>query len=75
MIFSMLATALVTPFAGVAVLDAVAQFPGLVLAGACAAGDGGAPDCAAGEFDVGLDGGIAAGIKNLPGANVCDDGE
>ena len=62
-------------FAGVAVLDAVAEFPSLVFACAGAAGNGGAADGAACEFNVGFNGGIAARIKNLPGTDICDDGE
>jgi hypothetical protein len=46
-----------------------------VLASAGAAGHGSAADCAAREFYVGFNGGIAAAIEDLPGTDVCDDGK
>ena len=59
-----------TPLPQVAILHAVAQFPGFVFAGAGAARHGGAADRAAGELDIDFDGGIAAGIKDLAGADL-----
>ena len=53
-------------FAEVARLVAVAQFQRFVLAGGGARGHGGASARAVFENDVGFDGGIAAGIENLP---------
>ena len=40
-----------------------------MLPGGGSAGHGGAPDGAAGEFDVGFDGGIAAGVNDLAGGD------
>ena len=59
--------------AQVAVLVAVAQLHGLVLAGGCPAGHRRAPRGAAGDQHVGLDGGVAAGIEDLPGPDLLDD--
>ena len=53
-------------FAEVARFVAVAQFDGFVFAGGCAGGDGGAADGAVREEDVDFDGGIAAGVEDLP---------
>ena len=58
------------PLAEVFRLVAVAQFPGLVDAGAGAAGHGRAAERAVGQLDVDLDGRVAAAVENLPGANV-----
>ncbi len=59
-------------FAEVARLVAVAEFPGFVLAGAGAARDRSAADGAAFEFHIDFDGGIAAGVNDLTGADVGD---
>ena len=61
--------------AEVAILHAVAQFPGFVLAGARAARHDRAADRAAGELDVRFDGRIAAGVEDLAGVNISDGGE
>ena len=58
------------PLAEILRLVAVAELQGLVDAGAGPAGDGGAAERAVGQFHVDLDGGIAAAIENLSGANV-----
>ncbi len=58
------------PLAEVFRLVAVAKFPGLVDAGAGAAGHGGAAERAVGQFHVDLDGRIAAAIEDLSGADV-----
>ena len=52
-------------FAEETALVAVAQFEGLVFAGAGAGGDSGAAGGAAGEEDVHFDGWVAAGIKDF----------
>ena len=75
MVLFTLATAFGHAFAEVAILHAVAQFPRFVFAGAGAARHGGAADGAAGEFDIGFDGWIAAGIKDLAGVNIGNDGQ
>ena len=56
--------------AAVAVLLAVAQLHRLVLARGGAAGHGRAPADAVGEDDLGLDGGVAAGIEDLARVDV-----
>jgi len=58
-----LATALLHALAAVAVLVAVAEFDGFVLAGGGAGGNGGAAEVAAGELDVDFDGGICRGSR------------
>jgi hypothetical protein len=60
--------------AEVALLVAVAQFEGFVLAGGGARGDGGAAERPAAEDDVGFDGGVSAGIEDLAGDNRRDLG-
>ena len=60
--------------AEVALLVVVAQLDRFVLARARAARHGGAADDAAGEDDVGFDGGIAAAVEDLAGDDVGDDG-
>ena len=57
-------------FADEAVLVAVAQFEGLVFAGAGAGGNRGAAGGAAGEEDVHFNGWVAAGIQNFTGFDV-----
>ena len=52
----------------------VAQFDGLVLAGAGAGRDGRAAEGAAGELDVDLNGRVAAGVDDLAGDDVGDGG-
>jgi hypothetical protein len=61
-------------FAQVAAFVAVAQFHRFVLAGGGAAGHDGASAGAAGEMNVGLDGGIAARVQDLAGADGDDAG-
>src|SRR5690606_27837415 len=63
-----------TPHAAaeVAVRVGVAQFHGFARAGRGARGHGGPAERAALQPDVGFDGGVAAGIENLPAANVDD---
>ncbi len=56
----------------IAVRVAVAQFDGLVGAGAGSAGDDRPPARAAGEEDDGLDGGVAAGVEQLKRLDVRD---
>ena len=58
------------PSAEVFRLVAVAKFPGLVDAGAGPAGHGRPAERAVGQFHVDLDGGIAAAIEDLSGADV-----
>ena len=53
-------------------LVVVAQFDGFMLAGAGAAGDRGPAEGAVFEHHVHFDGGIAAGIENLPGLDEFD---
>ena len=67
-----LSTALSDAFADVAFLVVVAQLDGFVLAGAGAAGDGRPAEGAVFEEDVHLDGGIAAGVEDLPALNEFD---
>ena len=55
--------------AEIALLVAVAQFDGLVGAGAGAAGHGGPADGAVVEDDFDFDGRIAAAIENFAGVN------
>jgi len=54
----------------VALLVAVAQFDGLVFAGAGSGGDCGAADGAGIEEDINLDGGIATGVEDLAGLDI-----
>ena len=61
--------------AEIAFLVAVAQFPGLVLAGGSPAGHGGAAVVAAFEVDLDFNGGIAARIQDFQGADVGDGRE
>ncbi len=65
-----LSTACKHPLAEVLCLVAVAKFPGLVDAGAGAAGHGRAAEGAVGQFHVDLDGRIAAAVENLSGVDV-----
>ena len=53
--------------AEIALLVAVAQFEGFIGAGRGAGGHGGAAEDAAGEDDIGFEGGIAAGIQDFAG--------
>jgi hypothetical protein len=53
-------------------LDAITEFDGLVFAGAGSAGNGRTADRAAGEFDIGFDGGIAARIDDLASRKAGD---
>ncbi len=59
--------------AHVAVLVAVAQLNGLELAGGGAGGDNGAAKGAVLQKDLDLDGGVAAGVKDLATVNVGND--
>ena len=61
--------------AAVTVFVAVAQLPGLVLAGGRSAGHGGAPADAAFEENFDLDRGVAARVEDFEGADVGDGGE
>ena len=70
-----LATALVTPFAEIPLLVAVAQLDGLVDAGAGPRGDGRPAEGAVGEDHVDLDGRVAAAVKDLAPANLGDRGD
>jgi hypothetical protein len=58
-------------FAEVVVFVSIAEFDGLVLAGGGSAGNGGAAFGSAVEEDVGLDGGITAGVEDF----ACVDGD
>ena len=58
------------PLAEVLGLVAVAEFPGLVDAGAGPAGHGRAAERAVGQFHVDLDGGVAAAVEDLSGVDV-----
>jgi len=53
---------------------AVAEFEGFVFAGGSAGRNGGAAERAGFEGDVGFDSGVAAGVKDLAGANAGDFG-
>ncbi len=53
-------------------LVVVAEFAGLVFAGAGAGGDGGAAEGAVFQNDIDLDGRIAAGVKNLASLDEFD---
>ena len=53
-------------------LAAVAQLDGLEGAGGGTAGDGGATERAVLEEDLDLDGGVAARVEDLAGADSCD---
>ena len=55
-------------------LVVVAEFDGLVLAGGGAGGDGGAAAGAGLEGDVGLDGGVTAGVEDFAGGDGGDFG-
>jgi len=59
-------------FAEVMAFVAVAELDGFVLAGGCAGGDGGAAEGAGFQDDVCFDGGVAARIENLAGADGND---
>ena len=59
-------------FAEVKRFVAVAQLPGLVHAGAGAAGHGGRADRAVVQRDIDFDRRIAAAVENLPSVNVND---
>ena len=52
-------------FAEVVILVAIAELDGFVFAGGGSAGNGGAAFGSAVKDDVGLDGGIAAGVKDF----------
>ena len=67
-------TRLRTPLPPIALLVAVAQLERFVLAGRRAGGHRGAAEHARGELHVDLDGGIAARIEDLAGANGDDLG-
>jgi hypothetical protein len=51
---------------------AIAEFDGFVFPGAGPAGNSGAAEDSSGELDVGFDGGIPAGIKDLTGTDGGD---
>ena len=53
---------------------AIAEFDGFVLPGAGSAGNSSATEDSSGEFDVGFDGRIPAGIKDLTGTDGGDGG-
>ena len=52
-------------FAEVVFFVSIAEFDGLVLAGGGSAGNGGAAFAPTIEEDIGLDGGITAGVKDF----------
>jgi hypothetical protein len=56
------------------ILVSVAELDGFVLAGGGSAGNGGAAFGSAVEEDVGLDGGVAAGVKDFTCVNRYDLG-
>jgi hypothetical protein len=58
--------------AAVPLMISIAEFDGLIGAGAGARGNGGAAGDTGGEDDVDLDGRAAAGVKNLAGVNAGD---
>ena len=60
--------------AAVAVRVAITSFDGFVRAGAGAGWDGGAAQRAAGELDIGLDGGIAARVEDFARVDARDGG-
>ena len=66
MAFDDVADGLADALAEVALLVAVAQLEGLVLAGGGAGRDGGAAQVAARHGHLDLDGGVAAGVEDLP---------
>ena len=65
---------LLDALADVALLVAVAALDGLERAGGGAGGNGRAGDGAVVEGDLDLDGGVAAGVEDLPGADCFDAG-
>ena len=69
-----LSTALSVPLPQIALLVAVAQFDGLVGAGAGAARHGGAADGAVAENHVDLDGRVAAAVEDFAGVDRLNGG-
>jgi hypothetical protein len=62
-------------FAEVNVFVSVAEFDGLVFAGAGATGNGGGSDVASGEKHIDFNGGVAPGVEDLAGEDAIDQGQ
>jgi hypothetical protein len=49
---------------------AVPQLPSFMFPSACSAGNDGAADCTAGQFDIDFNGWIAAGVEDLSSPDI-----
>ena|SRR5580704_14974301 len=61
-----------SPFAQVTRFVSVAKLHGLMFAGGCAGGNGGASYAAVGQMNVGFYRGIAAAVENFSTNDFCD---